>query len=148
MLFHFLYNLSPDFAFFNLFRYITFRTFGSITTALLISFFLGPKFIRWLRSYQKHGQPIREDGPESHLITKKGTPTMGGVLILFSLVTSCLLWGVLTDAYLWIVLLVTLGFGLLGAFDDYMKLRKRSSKGLSGKSKLFLQIVIGATASV
>ena len=117
-------------------------------TALFVSFVLGPAVIRWLKSKQADGQPIREDGPQSHLITKKGTPTMGGVLILFALGIATLLWADLTNEYVWAVLLVTLGFGTIGFIDDYKKLTKRSSDGLSGRVKLILQIIIGGAATI
>ncbi len=132
---------------FNLFRYITFRTAGALLTALLISFLCGPTLINWLKSQQHYGQPIRHDGPASHLLTKQGTPTMGGSLILFALSLSTLLWANLANGYVWIVLLVTLGFGLIGAVDDYLKLTKRNTKGLSGKKKLLLQMVMIAIAA-
>lgn len=145
-MFYYFYTLwGHESVFFNLFRYITFRTVGALLTALLISFFCGPYLIRWLKRKQYH-QPIREDGPASHLLTKQGTPTMGGSLILFALSISTLLWSNLTDPYVWIVLLLTLGFGAIGASDDYLKLTKKNSKGLSGKKKLFLQIMISAIA--
>lgn len=147
MLYHFFYPLSAQFPLLNVFKYITFRTGGAVMTALLLSFFLGPRFIRWLKKKQKEGQPIRDDGPQGHLLTKKGTPTMGGGLILSALTLSTLLWADLTNSYIWVVLLVTLGFGGLGAIDDYLKLTKRSSKGLSGKLKLAGQISIAAVAS-
>ena len=92
MFYALLYPLSTDYKFLNVFRYITFRTGGAIFTTLLISFLVGPKIIRWLKSHQRDGQPIREDGPQSHLLTKKGTPTMGGLMILVSMITSTLLW--------------------------------------------------------
>ncbi|MBI1954721.1 MAG: phospho-N-acetylmuramoyl-pentapeptide-transferase, partial [Proteobacteria bacterium] len=113
-------------------------------------FFLGKPVIEWLKKKQKEGQPIRDDGPESHLLTKKGTPTMGGSLILLALTLSTLLWADIQNLFLWVVLFVTLGFGLLGAYDDFLKLTKRSSKGLSGKLKLFFQTVItlGACISI
>ena len=134
-LFHFVEFFSP----FNLFRYLTFRTMGALLTALLISFLCGKPFIAWLKSKQKEGQPIRLDGPEGHLVTKKGTPTMGGVLILFSLTLSTLLWADMENKYVLATLMITLGFGFLGMVDDYLKLTKRSSKGLPGKGKLLLQ---------
>lgn len=140
---HFLH----DFKIFNLMRYITFRTMGAILTALIISFWLGKPIINWLKSKQKQGQPIRSDGPESHLITKKGTPTMGGCLILLAVSVSTLLWGDLSNPFLWIVLLVTLGFGLLGAMDDYRKLTKNSHHGISGKSKLLAQAALALIAT-
>jgi phospho-N-acetylmuramoyl-pentapeptide-transferase len=147
-MFYYFYTLwGPDSVFFNLFRYITFRTAGALLTALLISFLCGPFLIRWLKLKQCKGQPIREDGPASHLLTKQGTPTMGGSLILLALSISTLLWSNLADLYVWIVLLVTLGFGCIGAFDDYLKLTKRNTKGLAGRKKLFLQIVMSAVAT-
>lgn len=147
-MFYYFYILwGQESVFFNLFRYITFRTAGALLTALLISFVCGPFLIRWLKTKQYNGQPIREDGPASHVLTKQGTPTMGGSLILFALSISTLLWANLTDLYIWIVLLVTLGFGCIGAFDDYLKLTKRNTKGLAGRKKLFLQILIGAFAT-
>jgi phospho-N-acetylmuramoyl-pentapeptide-transferase len=145
MFYYYLYPLSDFFGPFNLFRYITFRTGGAILTSLIISFLWGKPLISWLKSRQNGGQPIRADGPESHLLTKKGTPTMGGVLILTAVTISTLLWGDLTNHFVWIVLLVTLGFGFLGAVDDYRKLTKRSHHGISGKVKLlgqgFLSII-------
>lgn len=146
MFVHFLYPLAGDIGFLNLFRYLTFRTGGAILTALILSFFLGPRVIRWLKSHQGEGQPIRDDGPASHLETKKGTPTMGGCLILTALCVSTLLWSDLHNPYVWIVLLVTLGFGALGALDDYKKLTKRSHRGISGKQKLAGQILLSLAA--
>ena len=146
-----LYNLLTPFADafgpLNLFRYLTFRTGGAILTALILSFFLGPKIIQWLKSKQKEGQPIRDDGPESHLLTKKGTPTMGGLLILIALLLSTLLWSDLTNVYIWVVMLVTLGFGAIGFADDYMKLTKKNSKGLPGKLKLCIEFTISLIAA-
>ncbi|MBI2707356.1 MAG: phospho-N-acetylmuramoyl-pentapeptide-transferase [Proteobacteria bacterium] len=147
-MFYYLYTLwGHESVFFNLFRYITFRTAGALLTALLISFLCGPSLIQWLKKKQRQGQPIREDGPASHLVTKKGTPTMGGSLILFALTSSVLLWANWANWYVWIVLLITLGFGCIGAMDDYLKLTKRNSKGLSGKKKLLLQVSMSAIAS-
>jgi phospho-N-acetylmuramoyl-pentapeptide-transferase len=148
MLYHLFYPLASAFPVFNVFRYITFRTGCAILTALLLCFVLGKPLIRWLRVKQKEGQPIREDGPAQHLVTKKGIPTMGGALILFALVASTMLWADLTNPYIWIVLLLTLGFGAIGAYDDYLKLTHRSSKGLPGKMKLAIQVVLAATAAV
>jgi phospho-N-acetylmuramoyl-pentapeptide-transferase len=146
-----LYNLlSPyvsEFQFLNVFRYITFRSGGAVFTSLMICFYIGPKVIRWLKSKQGEGQPIRLDGPESHLITKKGTPTMGGVMILFSWVVACLLWADLSNKYVWVVLLATLGFGAIGAYDDFLKLTKRNSKGLSSRKKMIAQAVISFAAA-
>lgn len=139
MLYNFLAHHGEIFQGFNLFRYLTFRTGGAILTALIISFAFGGPFIKWLKSKQAEGQPIRNDGPESHLLTKKGTPTMGGILILCSVSISTLLWADLKNLYVWLVLFITLGFGILGAYDDYLKLTKKSHKGLSGKWKLVCQ---------
>lgn len=147
MLYHLLTPHSSDFVVFNLFRYLSFRTGGAILTALLISFIFGPSMIRWLKSKQKEGQPIRSDGPESHLITKKGTPTMGGALMLLAITVSTLLWADLSNMFVWITLGVTLGFGLLGGVDDYLKLTKRNSTGVSGKVKLLVQVIIGLGAT-
>jgi phospho-N-acetylmuramoyl-pentapeptide-transferase len=146
MLFHLLYPLTDQFAPFNLFRYLTFRSGGAVVTALFISFFFGPRFIAWLKKKQGEGQPIRLDGPEGHLIRKKGTPTMGGFLILFACIGSTLLWADLGNGYVWIVLFVTAAFGGVGFFDDYKKLTKRSSSGLSGKRKLLAELIIAAVA--
>jgi phospho-N-acetylmuramoyl-pentapeptide-transferase len=147
MLYNLLFPFADDFGLFNLFRYITLRTGGAVVTALIVSFILGPPVIRWLKSKQAEGQPIRDDGPQSHLLTKKGTPTMGGVLILFAVSVATLLWADLTNGFVWVALLVTLGFGAVGFADDYIKLTNRSSKGLSGKAKLLAQIIIGCAAA-
>ncbi|HVC51030.1 MAG TPA: phospho-N-acetylmuramoyl-pentapeptide-transferase [Stellaceae bacterium] len=148
MLYPLLYPLADHVQAFNLFRYITFRSGGAVVTALLISFLAGPRVIAWLKSKQGEGQPIRTDGPASHLVRKKGTPTMGGFLILLALTTSTLLWADLTNPYVWIVLMVTAGFGLIGFFDDYRKLTKRSHRGVSGKVKLLLEALIAGAACI
>jgi phospho-N-acetylmuramoyl-pentapeptide-transferase len=148
MLFNLLAPLADEIQLFNLFRYLTFRSGGAVLTALVISFILGPTVIRWLKSKQGEGQPIRLDGPESHLLTKKGTPTMGGVLILLALASSTLLWADLGNRYVWIVLWVTIGYGAVGFGDDFLKLTKRNSKGLPGRLKLVLQIAIGLIAAL
>lgn len=148
MLYHLLVPLSDTFNPLNLFRYITFRSGGAVMTALLVSFWLGPRVIRWLRAKQREGQPIRSDGPESHLLTKKGTPTMGGVLILLALTLATLLWADLSNGFVWVVLIVTLGYGGIGFLDDYLKLTKRTSGGLPGRLKLLGQGLIGIIAAV
>jgi len=148
MLYPLLYPFAEQFQAFNLFRYITFRSGGAVVTALLISFILGPRLILWLRRKQTNGQPIRPDGPNGHLLRKKGTPTMGGFLILLALTISTLLWADLSNPYAWIVLLVTVGFGLVGFFDDYAKLTKNSHRGLSGRTKLALEAMLGAAACI
>src|SRR5487761_1874097 len=139
---------ADRFAAFNLFRYITFRSGGAVVTALIISFICGPSIIAWLRSKQAEGQPIRTDGPESHLITKKGTPTMGGFLILLALVSSTLLWADLSNLYVWVTLFVTIGFGAVGFLDDYRKLANRSHKGVPGRIRLLAEIAISAIAAL
>lgn len=147
MLYNLLSPLGDDYIFFNLFRYITFRTGAAILTALILSFVIGPRMIRWLKSIQGSGQPIRNDGPETHL-KKAGTPTMGGLMILISVTVSTLLWADLTNPFIWISLLVMVGFGLIGFGDDYLKLTKKDPKGLSGKLKLVVQTVIAAVATI
>src|SRR3990170_6950069 len=119
--------------FLNVFRYITFRTGGAMVTGALFVFLFGPWIIDHLRLRQGKGQPIRTDGPESHLITKKGTPPMGGLMILLGLLVATLIWGNLTNAYVWIVLVVTLGFGTVGFYDDYLKITKQTHAGVSGR---------------
>jgi phospho-N-acetylmuramoyl-pentapeptide-transferase len=146
MLYHFLLHFVDEFSPLNVFRYITFRTGGAVLTSLIICFLFGGKIIAWLKSLQADGQPIRTDGPQSHLITKKGTPTMGGVMILLAFGISTLLWADLTNGYVWIMLLVTFGYGFLGFVDDYLKLTKKNTKGLAGKKKLVGQITIGLVA--
>jgi phospho-N-acetylmuramoyl-pentapeptide-transferase len=148
MLYLLLHPLSDDFHALNLFRYITFRSGGAVVTALLISFAFGPPMIAWLRAKQGDGQPIRTDGPESHLIRKKGTPTMGGFLILMAVTISTLIWADLSNPYLWLALAVTVGFGLIGFFDDYRKLTNRSHRGLPGKFKLLLEVALSAAVCV
>ncbi len=147
MLFNLLAPLSEDLSVLNLFRYLTFRSGGAVLTALLLSFLIGGPVIRWLKRKQREGQPIRTDGPESHLLTKKGTPTMGGVIILLALTVSTLLWADLSNGYVWIVLGVTVGFGLIGFGDDYLKLTRRNHRGLPGRFKLLAQVAIGTVAA-
>jgi phospho-N-acetylmuramoyl-pentapeptide-transferase len=146
LIYHFLYPLHTAFSSFNVFRYITFRTIYATITALLICFIIGPWLIRKLQSLQI-GQQIREDGPQSHLV-KKGTPTMGGVLIIFAVVVSTLLWANLTIDYIWLILLVTVGYGLIGFVDDYSKLVGKNSKGVSGRTRLAAEILIALFVSI
>jgi phospho-N-acetylmuramoyl-pentapeptide-transferase len=148
MLYNLLSPLANDVSGLNLFRYITFRTGGAVMTALVVCFLCGPAVIRWLKSRQVHGQPIRTDGPESHLLTKKGTPTMGGFIILLGLSVATLLWADLTNQYVWTVLLVTVGFGAVGFADDYLKLTRRNHKGLPGRLRLLLEIAVALVAAV
>ena len=130
----------------NLIRYITFRAGAAALTALFLGLIIGPRFIGWLRVRQGKGQPIRLDGPQTHL-AKRGTPTMGGLMILTSLVVSMLLWMDLTNRYTWAVLFVTLGFGAIGFLDDYDKVKKRSHKGVSGKVRLAAEFLVAGIAS-
>ncbi|WP_075217156.1 phospho-N-acetylmuramoyl-pentapeptide-transferase [Mongoliimonas terrestris] len=131
----------------NVFRYITFRTGAAVMTALLFVFLFGPAIIASLKIRQGKGQPIRADGPQSHLLTKKGTPTMGGLMILSGFVVSTLLWADLKSAYVWIVLCVTLAFGSIGFYDDYLKVTKQSHKGFSGRFRLGIEFVIAGIAA-
>ena len=146
MIYHLLYPLSDTVSYFNVFRYITFRTIYATITALVICFFLGPWLISKLQQLQV-GQPIREDGPDTHF-SKEGTPTMGGILILFSVVVSTLLWARLTVDYVWFVLMVTVGFGLIGFMDDYRKLTSHSSKGIPGRVRIFIEILLALIVSI
>jgi phospho-N-acetylmuramoyl-pentapeptide-transferase len=139
-----LHHQSPVF---NLFRYITFRTGGAVVTAMLVVFVLGPWLINSLRVRQGKGQPIREDGPQSHLLTKKGTPTMGGLMILLGLCVATVLWANPYSPYVWIVLAVTLSYGLIGFYDDYLKVTKRTSSGFSGRFRLLLELLIAGLAT-
>src|SRR3979409_2099526 len=128
---YYLIDLSDKVSFLNVFRYITFRTGGAMITALVFVFLFGPWLIDPLRLRPGKGQPIRADGPQSHLVTKRGTPTMGGLMILLGIVVSTLLWGNLANHYVWIVLGVTLAFGSIGFYDDYLKVTKQSHHGFS-----------------
>jgi phospho-N-acetylmuramoyl-pentapeptide-transferase len=130
----------------NLFRYLSFRSGGALATALLIGLIIGPRFIGWLRLRQGKGQPIRTDGPQTHL-AKRGTPTMGGLMILTSLSVSLLLWMDLSNPYVWACLFVTLGFGLIGFLDDYDKVRKQKTAGVSGRIRLGGEFLIAGIAS-
>jgi phospho-N-acetylmuramoyl-pentapeptide-transferase len=138
---------SDTFGPLNVFRYITFRTGGAMITALVFVFLFGPWIIDHLRLKQGKGQPIRSDGPHSHLVTKKGVPTMGGLMILFGLIVSTLLWANLTNRYVWIVLVVTLSFGAIGFYDDYLKVTKQSHAGASGKLRIVIELLIAAAAT-
>ena len=147
MFHYFLVPLADQFAALNVFRYITFRSGGAILTALVVAFFMGPATIAWLRKRQGKGQPIRAEGPQRHIVEKQGTPTMGGLLILVPSVIATLLWAELSNPYVWIVLLVTASFGLLGFADDYLKVTKRSSDGVSGRVKLLVQFAVAIIAT-
>ena len=146
MLYHLLYPLHTTISVFNVFRYITFRTIYASLTAFLICFFLGPWVIRKL-SYMQIGQYVRDDGPQTHL-KKAGTPTMGGTLIIFSITVSTLLWANLTNYFVWIVLLVTVGYGGIGFIDDYLMQIKKQSKGLTVRNKLLLQAILALITGI
>ncbi len=143
-----LYVLADTFGFpgiLNLLRYLSFRTGGAVATALFLGLLIGPKFIGWLRIKQGKGQPIRDDGPQSHL-AKRGTPTMGGLMILTSVSVAMLLWMDLANPYVWACLMVMTGFGLVGFLDDLDKVRKASHKGVSGRVRLLAEFAIAAVA--
>jgi len=140
---HFLETYLPGF---RVFQYLSFRSIVSALTALLIVLLVSPRFIRYL-SARQIGQAVRGDGPQSHL-QKSGTPTMGGILIIFAMMVSVLLWGDLGNRYIWVLLSVTSGFCLIGWVDDYLKVIKKNSKGLSARSKFFWQSVLGMTAAL
>ena len=146
MLYEWLAKYSDEFQLFNLLNYISFRVGAALMTSMISDFVLGPKLINVLRAKQGKGQPIREDGPEGHIIKKAGTPTMGGILILLSVIVSALLWGDLRNPFLWTVMLVTVGYGLIGFYDDYLKVSRQNPKGFSGKIKLVLEFAIAAVA--
>ncbi len=130
----------------NVVRYITFRSGAALMTALVIGLLIGPRFIGWLRLRQGKGQPIREDGPASHLLTKKGTPTMGGLMILICLTLSTLMWMEWDRPFVWAALFVTVGFGIIGFMDDYNKVMRRSSAGVPGRTRLLMEFVIAGAA--
>lgn len=146
MLYHILYPLADEISIFNLFRYITFRAGGAIFTALFICFVFGPYIIAVLRRRQGKGQPIRDDGPQTHF-KKAGTPTMGGFMVLLAITISTLLWSDLANPYVWAVFAITLGYGAIGFVDDYLKVSKRNTKGLPGKTKLILEFALAGVVA-
>ncbi|MFK5925526.1 MAG: phospho-N-acetylmuramoyl-pentapeptide-transferase [Desulfuromusa sp.] len=146
MLYHLLYPLHTEYSVLYVFRYITFRTIYATITALLISFILGPWLIATLQRMQI-GQTIRKVGPESHFV-KEGTPTMGGALILLAIILPTLLWADLTNLYIWVTLLVTTGYGAIGFIDDYLKVVRKNSDGISARQKMFWQILIAFVAAL
>ena len=143
---YYLSGLSDGGDIFNLFRYITFRAGGAFFTALIFGFVFGRPLINLLRSKQKKGQPIRSDGPESHIIAKAGTPTMGGVLILGALLVSTLMWARLDNGFIWMILFVTYAFGLIGFADDYAKVTRQTNKGVSGRVRMLIGLVVAMIA--
>ncbi|HET9936337.1 MAG TPA: phospho-N-acetylmuramoyl-pentapeptide-transferase [Methyloceanibacter sp.] len=145
---YWLAQFAPELSVFNVFRYITFRTGGALITALLFVFLFGPKVIRSLRIRQGKGQPIRKDGPERHLIQKQGTPTMGGLMILSGVTVAVLLWGNLENMFVWVVLLLTLVYGAVGLYDDYLKVTKQSAEGFRGRIKIVIEAFAAVAATV
>jgi phospho-N-acetylmuramoyl-pentapeptide-transferase len=145
---YWLVDLSDKLSVLNVFRYITFRTGGAVITALLFVFMFGPMIIDRLRLFQGKGQPIRSDGPQSHIIAKAGTPTMGGLMILSGMLVSTLLWANPANPYVWVVLAVTLSFGFVGFYDDYLKVKKQRSDGFSARTRLGIEAIIAALASI
>jgi phospho-N-acetylmuramoyl-pentapeptide-transferase len=143
---YFLSQFGDQVSVLNVFRYITFRTAGATMTAIIFVFLFGPAIIATLRLKQGKGQPIRADGPPSHILTKAGTPTMGGLMIFSGLLVSTLLWANLQSSYVWIVLFVTLCFGLIGFYDDYLKVMRATHRGFSGRARLALEFIIAAMA--
>jgi phospho-N-acetylmuramoyl-pentapeptide-transferase len=138
---------TDQLAFFRLFGYLSFRAMAAVVTALVIAFWINPMLIRWLKLKQGKGQPIRNDGPARHILEKAGTPTMGGLLILIPWIGSTLIWASLSNRYVWIVLMVTVAFGLLGFMDDYYKVTKRTSDGLSGRARLVVEFGVAMLAT-
>ncbi|MBV9330532.1 MAG: phospho-N-acetylmuramoyl-pentapeptide-transferase, partial [Alphaproteobacteria bacterium] len=146
-MFYFLALLTGQSTALRLFKYLTFRSGGAVITALLVAFVIGPPLISWLKIRQGKGQPIRSDGPQRHVVEKQGTPTMGGLLILVPTVVATLLWADLTDGYVWVILFVTFSYGLLGFLDDFYKVSRRTSDGLSGRVRLGLEFGAGFLAT-
>src|SRR5262249_2311383 len=145
---YWLIDLSDKITVLNVFRYITFRTGGAVLTALLFVFLFGPTIIGRLRSLQGKGQPIRTDGPQSHIVAKAGTPTMGGLMILSGMVVSPFLWANPRNPYGWVVMWVTLGFGMVGFYDDYLKVTKQTHKGFAGMARLTIEAGIALVACI
>ncbi|MCB1417796.1 MAG: phospho-N-acetylmuramoyl-pentapeptide-transferase [Notoacmeibacter sp.] len=143
---YYLVEFANEVSFLNVFRYITFRTGGALITSAVLVFLFGPAIINSLRVRQGKGQPIRADGPQTHF-KKAGTPTMGGLMILFGIIVSTLLWANLASSYVWVVLLVTIAFGIIGFYDDYLKVTKQSHLGFSGKARLGAEFLIAGIAS-
>ncbi|MEG6509118.1 phospho-N-acetylmuramoyl-pentapeptide-transferase [Methyloligella sp. 2.7D] len=144
---YWLFELSGELSVFNIFRYITFRTGGALLTALLFVFLFGPAIIRSLRIRQGKGQPIRTDGPAHHLLEKQGTPTMGGLMILSGALVSILLWANLTNPYVWVVLGLTMVYGAVGLYDDYLKVTRQSTAGFRGRVKIVIEAIAAVIAA-
>ena len=146
MLYYLLTSLTDEFSPFNVFRYQTTRTGSAILTALLFVFLFGPRILSLLKLKQGRGQPIRSDGPQRHIVEKQGTPTMGGLMILSGIFVATLLWADLRNLYVWAVLFVTLGFGAIGFYDDFLKVTRSTTRGFSGKVRLILEFAIAGIA--
>jgi phospho-N-acetylmuramoyl-pentapeptide-transferase len=144
---YWLVDLAAQFPFLNVFRYITFRTGGAVFTAFLFVFLFGPRIIKSLRLRQGKGQPIRTDGPPTHLLQKQGTPTMGGLMILSGVTVAVLLWGNLSNPYVWVVLILTLVYGAVGLYDDYLKVTKQSAEGFHGRARLAIETIAALVAT-
>jgi phospho-N-acetylmuramoyl-pentapeptide-transferase len=144
---YWLAGFADELSVFNIFRYITFRTGGALLTALLVVFLFGPRAIRSLRIRQGKGQPIRKDGPERHLLQKQGTPTMGGLMILGGVTITVLLWADLSNPYVWVVLFVTLVYGAVGFYDDYLKVTKQDATGFRGRVKILIETIAALIAA-
>ena len=140
MLYNFLISLVDQFSALNVFRYLTFRTGLSVISSMVIVFVIGGPFIKFIESHKITG-PIRDDGPIGHIIKKVGTPTMGGILILVGILFGTLLWADLSNSYIWVLLMVSTSFGLLGAIDDYLKIKRKNSRGISSWAKITFQII-------
>jgi phospho-N-acetylmuramoyl-pentapeptide-transferase len=143
---YWLTQFAGELSVFNVFRYITFRTGGAVLTAFLFVFLFGPQIIKSLRIRQGKGQPIRKDGPERHLLQKQGTPTMGGLMILSGVTFAVLIWGNLSNPYVWVVLLLTLVYGAVGLYDDYLKVTKQSAEGFRGRIKIVIESAAAVAA--
>ena len=145
MLYNFLISLIDQFSALNVFRYLTFRTGLSVISSMAIVFLIGESFIKFIGSHKITG-PIREDGPIDHIVKKVGTPTMGGILILIGIIFGTLLWADLSNPYIWVLLMVATSFGLLGALDDYLKIKHNNSVGISSGMKIICQIILSLIA--
>ena len=145
MLYSFLNSLVEQFSALNVFRYLTFRTGLSVMSSMIIVFLVGGPFIKFIESHKFTG-PIRDDGPINHIVKKVGTPTMGGALILIGILFGTLLWADLNNSYIWVLLIVATSFGLLGAIDDYLKIKRNNSRGISSWMKIFWQIILSLVA--
>jgi len=145
MLYNLLISLVDQFSALNVFRYLTFRTGLSVMSSMIIVFLIGGPFIKFIQAHKITG-PIREDGPIDHIIKKVGTPTMGGVLILIGILFGTLLWADLSNPYIWVLIMVSTSFGLLGAFDDYLKIKHNNSRGISSRLKIIFQIILSLIA--